>query len=108
MTEEFCDFITVDGKVFKCKNCGLIIEALEIQMEMPIFLCAKPTIKNPESLCSQEQIEERHKICSGCEFFQNNSCLKCGCVLNRDRIFNNKLSNKDQECPIGKWAKIVN
>jgi hypothetical protein len=108
MMENLCEFITQDGKIFRCINCNLTIEALEVQIEMPIFVCSKQKSNNPEMLCTQEQIEDRHRICSSCDFYQNNSCSKCGCSLTRDRIFNNKLSHKNEECPIGKWAKIVN
>lgn len=105
--ENICEFVSTDNILFKCVNCGLEIEALEVQMEMPIFVCAKQKSKTPEQLCSEEQIEARYKICSSCEFLQDNSCTKCGCLLNRGRIFNNKLSHKDQVCPIGKWGKIT-
>jgi hypothetical protein len=106
--DNICEFVTTDNKLFKCANCGLEIEALEIQMEMPIFVCSKQKSNNPEQLCSEEQIEQRYKICSSCEFLENNSCMKCGCLLNRGRIYNNKLSHKNQVCPIGKWGKISN
>ena len=99
-------FYSIDIKLFKCGNCGLEIEALEVQMEMPIFLCSKQKSDNPEQLCSEEQIEQRYNICSSCEFLENNSCMKCGCLLNRDRIYNNKLSHKNQVCPINRWGKI--
>lgn len=56
--------------------------------------------------CSQEQIDERLAICNGCEYYENNQCLQCGCAISRDRVFGNKLAFKDKECPIGKWKRI--
>jgi len=57
--------------------------------------------------CSQEQIDSRLAICQGCEFYENNSCLKCGCTLNRDKNYMNKLLWADQSCPVGKWAQVI-
>lgn len=59
---------------------------------------------NPK--CTNEQINERYNICSQCEFFQNNTCTKCGCALLRDKIYMNKLAWADQSCPVGKWGPI--
>ncbi len=56
--------------------------------------------------CSQEQIDARLAICQGCEFYKNNSCLKCGCALSRDRNYMNKLYWADKSCPIGKWGPV--
>jgi hypothetical protein len=67
---------------------------------------------NKSPTCSQEQINERFKICEGCELFQKTSgggvCTheSCGCNLNRARVYLNKLGWADQECPIGKWGKV--
>ena len=54
--------------------------------------------------CSQEQIDNRMKICEGCEFFRNNTCMQRGCSLNRERNYKNKLFSAKQSCPIGKWG----
>jgi len=56
--------------------------------------------------CSQEQIDERMEICKGCEFYQNNTCLKCGCALSRERNYMNKLLWADQSCPVNKWGPV--
>ena len=53
--------------------------------------------------CTQEEIDARMEICKGCEFFQNNTCMKCGCALSRERNYMNKLLWADQSCPIKKW-----
>ena len=56
-------------------------------------------------MASDEEILRRHDICRGCEFLKHNSCMKCGCPVNRDKKFMSKLSWADQECPVGKWGK---
>lgn len=56
--------------------------------------------------CTQEQIDMRLSICKGCEFYKNNSCLKCGCSLSRDKNYMNKLYWADKSCPIGKWGPV--
>ena len=55
-------------------------------------------------MASDEEIIRRHDICLGCEFFQDNSCLKCGCPVSRNKKYISKLSWADSECPVGKWG----
>lgn len=65
------------------------------------------TKKEPEGKkCTQEQIDARLAICNGCEFYKNNSCLKCGCSLSREKNYMNKLYWADKSCPIGKWGPV--
>lgn len=66
-------------------------------------------IKNQENknICTQEQINERLKICSTCEYYKDSSCMLCGCVVVREANYNNKLAHKDQHCPIMKWKQIT-
>jgi hypothetical protein len=33
--------------------------------------------------------------------------MVCGCAISNKKIFLNKLAWADQECPIGKWKKLV-
>lgn len=68
----------------------------------------KPMFENtsPENQCSQQEIDNRLSICQSCEFYKNNTCLKCGCALSRERNFMNKLYWKDKSCPIGKWGSV--
>jgi hypothetical protein len=56
-------------------------------------------------MASDEEILRRHDICQGCEFFKDNSCMKCGCPVSRTKKYISKLSWADQECPVGKWGK---
>jgi len=67
-------------------------------------------IKSSKSanMCSDEQISERLKICNSCEYYKDNSCMLCGCVVIRDANYTNKLAHKDQNCPIMKWQAITN
>jgi uncharacterized paraquat-inducible protein A len=61
----------------------------------------------PKSTTSE--IQQRYNICLDCEFFdkKNSTCLQCGCNVNNKKIFMNKLAWADQECPVGKWKKII-
>jgi hypothetical protein len=125
----FCDFATVDFINFQCQKCGRKIRATEKQLDMPKFLClandnqlgnilqesinkvkilAAENIKknHGDQVCTDEQIANRFAICSGCEYFKNNLCQKCGCPIARELSYSNKLVLKDSECPIGKWSKI--
>ena len=54
---------------------------------------------------SEEEIARRFAICQGCEFFKDNSCMKCGCPVIRTKKYISKLAWADQECPVGKWGK---
>ena len=58
-------------------------------------------------MASDEEIIRRHDICLGCEHLQNDACNLCGCPVSRVAGYVSKLSWADQECPIGKWGKIV-
>lgn len=66
---------------------------------------AKITDQEP-SLCSQEQINERLAICNKCEYYEDNACMLCGCVIVREANYRNKLALKHQSCPINKWESI--
>lgn len=58
--------------------------------------------------CTKQEILERYDICQKCEFFDNTKeqCLVCGCNVNKEKIFLNKLAWADQHCPQHKWSKI--
>jgi hypothetical protein len=61
-----------------------------------------------DNLCSKEEIDYRLNICNNCEYYQNDSCLLCGCTVIRDKNYNNKLAHKNKSCPINKWTEIKN
>lgn len=58
---------------------------------------------------SEEQIKERYSICESCSLYINNVCSheSCGCNISDTKKFLNKLAWAEQECPLGKWPKIV-
>lgn len=59
--------------------------------------------KQQPQTATTEQISERMNICQSCEFFKDNTCLKCGCSLSRDKNYKNKLYHAEAKCPVGKW-----
>lgn len=73
-------------------------------------------VLNGSPTCTQEQIDERIIICRACPYFRPNRenggatgiCghMGCGCNLNTEVKYLNKLSWKDQSCPIGRWGVI--
>lgn len=54
---------------------------------------------------SQQLIDHRYSICLDCDSFnsKDNECGVCGCNINNQKIFMNKLAWKDQTCPLNKW-----
>lgn len=56
----------------------------------------------------QKIIDYRYNICSSCDKFdkQNQQCLECGCNINKQNIFLNKLAWADQKCPLNKWDSV--
>jgi len=70
-------------------------------------LSQKQTSEVSHQPCSEEQIDARLAICNTCEFYKDNSCLHCGCVIVRESNYMNKLAHKEQSCPINKWGPIT-
>lgn len=58
---------------------------------------------------TQEQIDNRLKVCLSCDKFdaKNQQCLVCGCAISNKKIFMNKLAWADQKCPLDKWDRIT-
>lgn len=50
-----------------------------------------------KKIVSKYMHEARLNICKSCDFFQQNTCLQCGCPVNR------KTLDADESCPIHKW-----
>lgn len=123
-----CDFLTNDGMIFKCKNCGTELKFSEYQLSSPVFVCSMSIKKQKDETflsfigkiknfamatidhvrlgmptCTDDTIEKRYEICTKCEYFDNSSCKLCGCGLHRNRRFVSKLAWSDQKCPINKW-----
>ena len=58
---------------------------------------------NPqEAKVSEEVLEERLSICSGCPQFikATKQCKKCGCFMNL------KAKLENATCPLGKWSEL--
>ncbi len=58
---------------------------------------------------NMQEIKNRYSICLSCEYFdpKESQCTICGCNLSQKKVFLNKLAWADQECPEGKWHKII-
>jgi uncharacterized paraquat-inducible protein A len=56
-----------------------------------------------------QQIIDRYIICKNCPEFDDikSQCSVCGCNISVRKQFLNKLAWADQECPLGKWSKII-
>ena len=59
-----------------------------------------------ETLCTEEQINDRLAICNKCEFYEKNACTLCGCHIVREKNYMNKLAKKDAMCPDGRWGPV--
>ena len=57
-------------------------------------------------MASQEEIEQRMKICNECEYYKEEACMLCGCRVVREKNYQNKLANKKATCPDGRWGVI--
>jgi predicted RNA-binding Zn-ribbon protein involved in translation (DUF1610 family) len=122
----FCNLLTLDGINYQCVNCGIRISVTDDLEDPPMLLCRgifdfnrhnseQSFVNSVQTIAdntteqinttpsSQEQILSRYNICQQCEFFKNYTCEKCGCAVNRNKIYANKLAWSDQVCPIGKW-----
>lgn len=105
MIKSVCEFIDIGLDSYECIKCGIIVQSID---GPPATLCSGIDLNDLNDIetdifCSQSQLDKRYSICSECEFFINNSCVKCGCVVVRNAQFKNKLLFKDQTCPVGKW-----
>lgn len=65
-----------------------------------------PAHETKSILCSEEEIKNRLEVCNKCEYYQNNSCILCGCTITRDKNYKNKLANKKARCPDNRWGPI--
>jgi hypothetical protein len=73
------------------------------QMAKSATQAASTWIRNKAPIASKELLEQRQKICKGCEFWNSSGfkgtgrCMKCGCSTWA------KLRMATEKCPIGKW-----
>jgi len=98
-----CDFINLYNNQYQCSKCGIRIKSED--GHPPIFPCMIYKPVGADNLCADHQVEKRYSVCNTCEFFNNNTCTKCDCIITRNLNYMNKLFFKDQECPELKWTK---
>jgi len=56
--------------------------------------------------CSRKEIEQRLAICRQCDQFSGTACVRCGCPVNLEKRFRNKLAWRSESCPLGKWPAL--
>lgn len=108
MTIEINDSIE-DMPIFPC--AGPIVDPLKADLSDAEIIKAqalelKPDGLDSSNMCSEDQILTRYKQCGECDFFDHNTCTKCGCILVSNKIYMSKLAWKTEQCPIGKWGPI--
>lgn len=54
-------------------------------------------ITEESDLSTIEQKDNWLLICNNCEYYSNNICNQCGCIVA------NIMTYKDSKCPINKW-----
>ena len=59
-----------------------------------------------EMMCTEDEINERLSICKTCEYYENDTCLQCGCAISRAAVHSNKLAFRNKSCPVDKWGPI--
>lgn len=62
-------------------------------------------VKGKGKFLSEKEILERFEICKTCEYFMCDACEICGCCVNRQTKFLNKLAFPTEQCPKGKWLR---
>ncbi len=57
-------------------------------------------------LCSDDEIKDRLAICNQCEYYENDACNLCGCVIVREKNYKNKLAMRNASCPDNRWGPV--
>lgn len=76
-----------------CKSCERMIQLASTNINEEI----EEQLSLEFDLASEDKKEERLSVCLECPFFQEHTCIKCGCYAR----FRASLDYKT--CPIGKW-----
>jgi len=129
---QLCKFERDANGICRCVNCNATNPYCEAKRE-----CDKQEIPSPPPLTqrvvnfvaaaaqhaiagnpvvSEKVLQERLKICQACELFKRNQneiggvCThsSCGCNIQDNLNYLNKIAWADQQCPIGKWGKSEN
>lgn len=79
-----------------------------------VFSATKHIVRGSPK-CTEEQIEERLRLCHECPLFKRHSTAdtggictheSCGCNIKDYQTYLNKLAWADQKCPIDKWGRV--
>lgn len=124
MPETICKFEIQSDGLCKCSVCGYKTKHCKafrqcgpsIAQKVVNFLAAstKHAIAgNP--VVREEVMKQRLEICRACPLFKANGnevggvCThsSCGCNIQDNLNYLNKIAWADQECPIGSWPKMV-
>jgi hypothetical protein len=131
-----CNFTykeTKDGiKLYECSKCEYITEIENSRRECkPIpqpqygepsilkkignftFALAKHLYKGMPTV-SKDVLDDRLKICQECPLFKKKEGMvggvctheSCGCSVQDEIVFLNKIAWADQKCPLEKWGEI--
>lgn len=123
-----CIFEPNDKGTFTCPNCDTTVPIPGVNSN-----CMKsdntPSVLNRavnfttaatkhalagNPVVTESQMKERLSICQSCPLFKLNQnavggvCThaSCGCNIQDNLNYLNKIAWADQECPIGKWGKV--
>lgn len=102
------------------RRCGVATERRPILPPLHKRLAnfSRSSIEHAEAgfpTCTQEQIDQRHAVCVGCELYlpdKDNPAIghccheSCGCPITQLGRYVSKLAWADQKCPLGKWPAI--
>ena len=107
-TSHFCNFIEIEEALWECSKCKQRIGGIGNQTIPPILPCKTSVAKYAEKFSQKNDeistmISQRYEICKVCEFFKKDICTKCGCMVSVVDNHINKLSDKKDKCPEGKW-----
>lgn len=129
-----CEFEKNELGKFTCKLCGKTIpvnapmnckfkqkqqENKEPSLAQKATNFAKAAISHAKAgnpTVTEEQMKERLAICKACPLFKPNQnkaggvCThsSCGCSIQDNLNYLNKIAWADQECPTGLWGKVDN
>lgn len=104
----FCEFVKITEVLWECSKCKQRIGSMEDGQDLPTLPCKVTVAKYTEEISKKHDeissmISNRYAICQTCEFFKDNICSKCGCMISAVNTYINKLSDKKDKCPEGKW-----
>lgn len=110
-----CKFETISEGIHKCSQCGFTLKTN--QLPEKVYRNCRPERDKPSIIeqgkellktyathiitgseyVTEEEKQQRLKICGRCEHFEENHCKLCTCAMNV------KAELKTAKCPIGKW-----